>query len=1422
MNNRVGCNKSTFMLVLAPARKLNFREGRRSMILFVLSSLALVCGLMVVRAKNPVHSVLFPIPVFRNTSGLLLLLGLDFFAMIFPVVYIGAIAVSFLFVVMMIHIQIVEIHEGVLRYLPVSGIIGLIFWWEMFFILDNESIPLLPTQRNTTSLRYMVYAGKRREAFNIMMKETIGEGLTLLAADLLNASAIQSFAADGLFVAYGLLLAIESTLTARVDGLLGDPYMLSPIITSRNSTYQMWFRDQACNLNSMSRGLQRDIRAKKKGLQPQGVASVPDNRSSSSNFVLRRKVQKPKAMIYTCSLPKVDVEKRALMQGNERSGLTLLSSLPIASAFESNLKRSGPTSLIGRCLPSRDSCIYGQKENNSNPFPGQHAILYDISWELKVAVPFPQASSSLNLKEEGVFTNSVAMLYKEILSGADNRPPMLEKDMYDSWKSRMELYMLKKQHGRMILESVEHGPLLWPTVEEDGVTRQKKYSELSAAEAIQADCDVKATNIILQGLPPEVYALVSTHKVAKELWERIQISGLVQKYSPLTSYVPPSRNDWDLLFQLMFDELLNPSPSVVNQAPEVIAPIAEVIPPVHADSTGSPSSTTVDQDAPSLKPKTYKEALTQSCWIKAMQEELNEFERLEVWVLVPRPDQVMVITLKWIYKGIDFEESFALVARLEAIRIFLAYAACKNMVVYQMDVKTTFLNGNLREEVYVSQPDGFVDPDNPNHVYKLEKALDGLKQAPRAWYDMLSSFLLSQDFSKGLQISQRPKGIFINQSKYDLESLKKYGFESCDPADTPMVEKSKLDEDKEGKSVDPSHYHAFADADHAGCQDTRQSTYGSVQFLGERLISWSSKRQKSAAISSTEAEYIALLGLWQPQLSNKWHWMRLLFPALKDVPEIYMQEFWATAYVYQRSIRFKMNNKKHIVDLESFREMLHICPRIPGQAFAELPFEEEILEFIRFLKHGATIRTLTDVNINKLYQPWRSFVAIINKCLTVKIFGYDSLRLSQAQILWGLYHTSSNDYAFLIWEDFVYQVEHKNQKKSNEMYYPRFTKVVSRHQNTQQYGAMLPIELTTYEIKNTKAYKEYYAFATGEVTPKPKASARRKRSDCNPVFILKASIPPKRNLDLITGINFLGKHFKILSLDESRSPDFDLFSDQEEYLEEEVAKTMAETMEQNMRKNLADYGLGIARPKINDKDSFELKGQFLKELRDNTFSDLDHEDASEHIEIVLVIVDLLHIPNINIDQVMLRTFPMSLTGAKMKEINNYQQEPDETLYQAWERFKELLMKYLIQKVQYRLRLLPMQKYPSKEWLNNLKNGTMEHLGQEVNEKVYAAQLGCEQCKGPHYTKDFPLKEEGKTLKEAYYTHFGGPYQGGGYRAAASGFYHRKNANPSYKERRQSIEETLSKFMSESAKRHEENSNMIKEIRASTDAAVRNQ
>ncbi|GJS46085.1 retrovirus-related pol polyprotein from transposon TNT 1-94 [Tanacetum coccineum] len=423
-----------------------------------------------------------------------------------------------------------------------------------------------------------------------------------------------------------------------------------------------------------------------------------------------------------------------------------------------------------------------------------------------------------------------------------------------------------------------------------------------------------------------------------------------------------------------------------------------------------------------VEQKNFKSAVTEDCWFQAMQDEIHEFDRLDVWELVPPPDCAMIIALKWIYKvkldeygdvlknkarlvakgyrqeeGLDFEESFAPVARLEAIRIFLANAASKNMTVYQMDVKTAFLNGELKEEVYVSQPEGFVDPDRPHHVYRLKKALYGLKQAPRAWYDTLSKFLLAQGFSKGvvdptlfirktgkhtlhvqiyvddiifastdpkdcdrfsnemsskfqmsmmgqisfflgLQISQNPRGIFINQSKYANEILKKFDLHKSDPVDTPMVERTKLDEDLSGIPVDQTQYRsmigslmyltasrpdlvfavcmcaryqskptkkhleavkrvfrylqgtinmglwypkdtamaltAYADADHAGCQDTRRSTSGGAQFLGDKLVSWSSKKQTSTSISSTEAEYIAMSGccaqiLWmRSQLSD--------------------------------------------------------------------------------------------------------------------------------------------------------------------------------------------------------------------------------------------------------------------------------------------------------------------------------------------------------------------------------------------------------------------------------------------------------------------------------------------------------------------------------------------------------------------------
>nr|GFA65205.1 copia protein [Tanacetum cinerariifolium] len=333
------------------------------------------------------------------------------------------------------------------------------------------------------------------------------------------------------------------------------------------------------------------------------------------------------------------------------------------------------------------------------------------------------------------------------------------------------------------------------------------------------------------------------------------------------------------------------------------------------------------------------------------------FKRLDVWVLVHAPDNISPLTLKWLFKnkhdeeqtviqnksrlvvrgyrqeeGIDFEKSFTTVARMEAIRIFLAYAAHKSFSIFQMDVKTAFLHGSLKEDVYVCQPEGFIDADHPSHVDKLKKALYGLKKVPWAWYIQLFFDLMKSRFEMsmmgemtfflGLQVNQSPCGIFINQSKYVLEILKKYGMESCDSVGTLVEIKDKLDLDQNGTSVDATKYHSligtlmyltssrpdivhatclcaryqakptekhlkevkrifrylrgtvntglwyskdsgfeltgFSDADYAGCKDTFKSTFGGAQFLGEKLVSLSSKKQDCTALSTPKAEYVSL------------------------------------------------------------------------------------------------------------------------------------------------------------------------------------------------------------------------------------------------------------------------------------------------------------------------------------------------------------------------------------------------------------------------------------------------------------------------------------------------------------------------------------------------------------------------------------
>ncbi|GJT12342.1 retrovirus-related pol polyprotein from transposon TNT 1-94 [Tanacetum coccineum] len=697
-------------------------------------------------------------------------------------------------------------------------------------------------------------------------------------------------------------------------------------------------------------------------------------------------------------------------------------------------------------------------------------------------------------------------------------------------------------------------------------------------------------------------------------------SGLVSKSVSQQPCIPPNRYDWDHLFQPMFDEYFNPPTITVSPVQEVAAPRAKVL----ADS---PVSISINQDAPStsipssqeqehsliisqgfeespkiltfhddplnespqdstsqgsssnviqihtpfehlgrwtkdhpianvigdpsrsvstrkqletdamwcyfdafltlVEPKNFKQAMTEPSWIDAMQEEIHEFERLEVWELVPCPDKVFLIKLKWIYK-----------------------------------VKTDDLAG----------------------------------------------------------------GIFINQSKYASEIFKKYGLNSTDSVDTPMIKIKKLDEDLQGKQVDATLYRgmigflmyltasrpdlnyavclcaryqakpiekhlkavkwifrylngtinmglwyskntdmsltAYADVNHAGCQDTRRSTSGNTQFLEAEYIALSGCCAQILWMRSQLTDYgfqfnkiplycdnkstIALccknvqhsrakhidiryhfikeqvenrivelyfvrteyqlvdiftkplpqerfnflidkLGMKSMSLetlkrleeeTDEGWWLDIgkcngriprgltpieptfqvvldaialtpcysAFLITADVHEVYMHQFWNSIYKHDNFYRFKLDKKKRFkLTLEVFRDIFQICPRVQGIDFDPLPSEEDNVSFLRELGHTREINSLNDVVVDQMNQPWRTFTTIINRGLSRKTSGHDKLRLSRAQILWGMYFQKNVDYVELLWEDFVYQINNRVYKKQEKMYYPRFTKVIIHH-----------------------------------------------------------------------------------------------------------------------------------------------------------------------------------------------------------------------------------------------------------------------------------------------------------------------------------------------------------------------------------------
>ncbi|GKB04769.1 retrovirus-related pol polyprotein from transposon TNT 1-94 [Tanacetum coccineum] len=550
----------------------------------------------------------------------------------------------------------------------------------------------------------------------------------------------------------------------------------------------------------------------------------------------------------------------------------------------------------------------------------------------------------------------------------------------------------------------------------------------------------------------ELTAMASENNCLEPVFQRFNNNNSLAK-----TMNTPSKEDLDNLFGLMFEEYFEKwsSDTLINSAAQPTQ--------LHEDSPSTSSITAKEHVVP-LIVNTYDEqtsliSLTEGD--ESNQEDSANFDGNMDFVpynplsheeiesstaalktsnvhnfhqeLVTRPNRKNIIALKWLWKnkcdaehivvrnksrlvakgyrkeeGIDFEESFAPVALLDAVQMFIAYATHKNITIFQMDVKTAFLNGPLKEEVYVSQPEGFIDLEFPDHVYRLKKALYGLKQAPRAWYDKLSSFLIENGFTKGivdpnlftqrhgedillvqvyvddiifgsinpyfsklfanlmknnfemsmmgelkfflgLQVHQSPCGIFLSQSQYAIELLKKHGLDECVSMSTPMATET-LDTNLQGTPTDQTAYRrmigglmyltashldiaydtficaryqarpsvkhlkevkrifwylrqsynmelwylkdsrfeliAYSDADHAGCKDDCKSTSGGLQFLGEKLVRWSSKKQYSTAMSTIKAEYVSFSAccaqvIWmRTQLLNyryKYNWILMYY-----------------------------------------------------------------------------------------------------------------------------------------------------------------------------------------------------------------------------------------------------------------------------------------------------------------------------------------------------------------------------------------------------------------------------------------------------------------------------------------------------------------------------------------------------------------
>nr|GEW38526.1 integrase, catalytic region, zinc finger, CCHC-type, peptidase aspartic, catalytic [Tanacetum cinerariifolium] len=644
-------------------------------------------------------------------------------------------------------------------------------------------------------------------------------------------------------------------------------------------------------------------------------------------------------------------------------------------------------------------------------------------------------------------------------------------------------------------------------------------------------------------------------------------SGLVPNPVPATPYAPPTNKELEILFQPMFDEYLEP-PCVERP----VLPAQAVQAPVN--SAGTPSSTTIDKDAPSPSISPSSSASQSHSIHQGIAAEPNYMEDHTIapvdntpfvnvfapephseasssgdisstespYELVPQPDCVMIIALNWIYKvkldeygdvlknkarlkwqkgyrqeeGIDFEESFAPVAYIEAIRIFIANAASRNMTIYQMDVKTDFLNEELKEEVY----------------------------APRAWYDTLSRFLLDKEFSKGAVdpiLFTRKTGKHILLVQIYLDDII---FASTDPKACDMFSNEMSSKFQMSMMGHMLFFLAYTDVDHAGCQDTQRSTSESAQFLGDKLHSRSKHidiRHHFIRVQIERGVVELYFVTTDYQLANIFtkalpgQRFEFILPRLGMKNKIadvnapsgqapaMAPPFWDMVQYDKKagSYRCQLDEQWFVLTKDTLREALQITPINNNQPFIAPLSSDALIIFVNELGYPKLVRNVSNVVTNDMFQPWRALITIINLCLTGKTSGFERPRAPVLQILWGIVKQANINYAERIWEEFVQSMHTFIKDKWNLSWHTtgkkrvtlivipsiRFTKLIIHH--LQRRHKFHPRPDSPLHLPNEEPVLGYLKFSA-------KGTKRERSSGCLFLVVLSQQtykrLPTTRNI----------------------------------------------------------------------------------------------------------------------------------------------------------------------------------------------------------------------------------------------------------------------------------------------------------------------